>query len=69
MSHFTVGVITKNKVDFIGEELRIFGGKRKKYDDKEVSELLQPYHEYECTGQNDKYVRDVDITATKTRKI
>lgn len=25
-------------------------------------ELLAPYHEFECTGINDKYVQDVDIT-------
>lgn len=25
-------------------------------------ELLQPYHEYECTGCNDEYVQDIDIT-------
>lgn len=24
---------------------------------------LQPYHEFECTGTNDQYVQDVDVTA------
>jgi len=27
-----------------------------------ISEALQPYHEYECTGINDKFVQDIDIT-------
>lgn len=25
---------------------------------------LQPYHEFECTDQNDEYVQDVDVTET-----
>lgn len=25
-------------------------------------EQLAPFHEFECTGQNDQYVRDIDIT-------
>lgn len=29
---------------------------------RNVAEQLQPYHEYECTGINDQYVQDVDIT-------
>lgn len=28
-----------------------------------VEQQLAPYHEFECTGTNDKYVQDVDITA------
>lgn len=28
----------------------------------EPEEQLAPYHEYECTGVNDEYVQDVDIT-------
>jgi hypothetical protein len=28
-----------------------------------VAEQLQPYHEYECTGIEDQYVVDVDLTA------
>lgn len=28
----------------------------------EVERQLQPYHEYECTGVNDEYVVDVDVT-------
>ena len=27
-----------------------------------VAEQLQPYHEFECTGEDDQYVVDVDIT-------
>ena len=27
-----------------------------------VEEQLQPYHEFECTGTDDKYVKDIDIT-------
>lgn len=27
-----------------------------------VTEQLQPYHEFECTGTDDKYVQDVDVT-------
>ncbi|MGG4604333.1 hypothetical protein ACLPHM_06015 [Paenalcaligenes sp. Me131] len=27
-----------------------------------VKEQLQPYHEFECTGEDDQYVQDVDIT-------
>jgi hypothetical protein len=27
-----------------------------------VDALLQPYHEYECTGTDDEYVKDIDIT-------
>lgn len=28
----------------------------------EVSRMLDPYHEFECTGRDDEYVQDVDIT-------
>lgn len=27
-----------------------------------VERLLQPYHEFECTGTNDEFVQDVDVT-------
>jgi len=27
-----------------------------------ISEALQPYHEYECTGVKDQYVRKIDVT-------
>ncbi|NJO50840.1 MAG: hypothetical protein HC840_16885 [Leptolyngbyaceae cyanobacterium RM2_2_4] len=27
-----------------------------------IDEQLAPYHEFECTGQNDEYVQNVDIT-------
>lgn len=27
-----------------------------------VEQQLQPYHEFECTGTNDQYVQDIDIT-------
>lgn len=29
---------------------------------KSVEELLAPYHEFECTGIDDEYVKDVDVT-------
>jgi hypothetical protein len=28
----------------------------------DVESALAPYHEYECTGVNDQYVVDVDMT-------
>ena len=28
----------------------------------DVEAILQPYHEFECTGINDQYVQDVDVT-------
>jgi hypothetical protein len=28
----------------------------------DIEKQLQPYHEYECTGINDEYVIDADIT-------
>ena len=28
-----------------------------------VDEQLAPYHEFECTGEDDQYVKDVDVTA------
>lgn len=30
---------------------------------EDVEKQLAPYHEYECTGNNDEYVQNVDITA------
>lgn len=27
-----------------------------------IEQQLQPYHEFECTGTNDQYVQDVDVT-------
>jgi hypothetical protein len=30
---------------------------------EDVAAQLQPYHEYECTGINDQYVQEIDITA------
>lgn len=30
--------------------------------DEILTKALQPYHEYECTGIEDEYVRDVDVT-------
>ena len=30
--------------------------------DDVLSAALQPFHEYECTGIDDKYVVDVDVT-------
>lgn len=35
--------------------------------DEVVGKVMQPYHEYECTGKDDEYVQDVDIT-DKARK-
>lgn len=29
---------------------------------KSLEEQLAPFHEFECTGENDEYVQDVDIT-------
>lgn len=29
---------------------------------KILAEALQPFHEFECTGDNDQYVQDIDIT-------
>jgi hypothetical protein len=31
-------------------------------EDEDIDDLLQPYHEFECTGIDDQYVKDVDIT-------
>ena len=31
-------------------------------DEELLGALLQPYHEYECTGDNDQYVQDIDVT-------
>lgn len=30
--------------------------------DEELRRILQPFHEYECTGNNDQYVVNVDLT-------
>lgn len=30
--------------------------------DEDIAKILQPYHEFECTGTDDQYVVDVDIT-------
>ena len=30
--------------------------------DSVLSEVMQPFHEFECTGTDDKYVQDIDIT-------
>lgn len=30
--------------------------------DQSIAEALAPYHEFECTGTDDKYVQDIDIT-------
>ena len=29
----------------------------------DIEAMLQPYHEYECTGTNDQYVQDIDVTS------
>lgn len=29
---------------------------------EEIGDLLSPYHEFECTGRNDQYIQDIDIT-------
>jgi hypothetical protein len=31
-------------------------------DEEELTSLLQPYHEFECTGIDDQYVQDIDLT-------
>ena len=28
----------------------------------DVEEQLQPFHEFECTGENDEYVQDIEVT-------
>ena len=38
-----------------------------KPSDEELAALLQPYHEFECTGFDDEYVKDIDVT-DETRK-
>lgn len=30
-----------------------------------IEDQLQPFHEFECTGENDQYIQDVDITEEK----
>lgn len=30
--------------------------------DTELKRALQPFHEFECTGTNDEYIQDVDVT-------
>lgn len=34
----------------------------KQPNSEELSAILQPWHEYECTGVDDQYVVDVDVT-------
>lgn len=46
MSHFSVIVITPPTEDFQAT----------------LERQLQPYHEFECTGQDDEFVQDVDKT-------
>ncbi len=29
---------------------------------KDIEKQLQPFHEFECTGENDEFVQDVDVT-------
>jgi hypothetical protein len=48
MSHFSVIVVSPPSALPPGEDA--------------ISPLLAPYHEYECTGVDDQYVVDVDIT-------
>lgn len=38
-------------------------------ENKSVEELLAPFHEFECTGINDEYVQDVDITEDVKQRI
>lgn len=33
-----------------------------------LAEILQPYHQFECTGEDDQYVQDVDITVEAYEK-
>lgn len=33
-----------------------------KLDEEVISGLLAPYHEFECTGTDDEFVKDVDVT-------
>lgn len=46
MSHFNTLVISPNNLQ----------------DEKELAAILQPYHEWECTGVDDQYVIDIDKT-------
>ena len=39
-----------------------------KYSERALTATLQPYHEYECTGVDDGYVIDVDVTDEVTEK-
>lgn len=32
---------------------------------EDIEAALQPFHEFECTGTNDKYVQDLDVTQEK----
>lgn len=32
---------------------------------QDIEKLLQPFHEFECTGINDQYVQDINVTAEK----
>lgn len=49
MSHFSVVVAISGDVAFGDVE-------------DAVAAVLQPFHEFECTGDNDQYVQDIDIT-------
>lgn len=35
----------------------------------DIEEQLQPFHEFECTGINDEYVEDVDVTGELQERI
>jgi hypothetical protein len=35
---------------------------------EEVAALLQPFHEFECTGVNDQYVQEIDCTEEKRKE-
>lgn len=35
----------------------------------DIERQLQPFHEFECTGTNDEYVQDVDVTAEVQKRI
>ena len=35
--------------------------------DEVLTETLQPWHEYECTGIKDQYVVDLDMGGTKKK--
>jgi hypothetical protein len=54
----------------------VFVFTREKPDDAALAKILAPWHEFECTGRDDEYVKDVDNTdefretyASSTRKM